>query len=105
MKQILGSFAVLAFMALLAGCEFEPAIDPLVLPDAPPQAFQSAPEEGAEIIESEQETAGGGFIGLAGFDSTQAIAMCGDQLTWGNESVGMCDVPGSDTFYLWISAD
>lgn len=48
---------------------------------------------------------GGGFIGLAGFDSTQAIAQCGEQLTWGDEEVGICDVPGSDTFYVWISQD
>lgn len=61
MNQLLRSFAVLVATASLVGCEFEPAIDPLILPDAPPQAFQSAPVEGAEIIETEQETAGGWF--------------------------------------------
>lgn len=103
--QILRSLAVLALLASLAGCEFEPDIDPLVLPDAPPQAFQSAPEEEGQIVETDQETAGGGVIGLAGFNSAQAMAQCGKQLTWGDEEVGICDVPGSDSFYVWISSD
>ncbi|MFQ5942338.1 MAG: hypothetical protein ACE5JF_02170 [Anaerolineales bacterium] len=103
--KIISSLAVLTLMASLVGCEFEPDIDPLILPDAPPQAFQSDPEGGNEIVETEPETAGGGAIELAGFKSAQAIAQCGDQLTWGNEKVGICDVPGRNAFYVWNSPD
>lgn len=104
-RLIFSSLAFLVLLALLAGCEFEPDIDPLILPDAPPQAFQSAPEEGGDIVGIDQETAGGGVIGLAGFNSAQAMAQCGEQLTWGDEEVGICDVPDSDSFYIWISSD
>ncbi len=104
-RLIFRSPAALVLIALLVGCEFEPDIDPLILPDAPPQAFQSAPEEGGEIVGTNQETAEGGVIGLPGFNSTQAMARCGEQLTWGDEEVGICDVPESDTFYIWISSD
>ncbi len=101
-RLIFSSLASLIFLALLVGCEFEPDIDPLILPDAPPQAFQSASEEGGEIVEPVQQTAGGGVIGLAGFNSAQVMVQCGDQLTWGDEEVGICDVPGKDSFYLWV---
>lgn len=104
-RNFLRSVAVVVALGSLVGCQFEPDIDPLILPDAPPQGFQSVPEEGGEIVEPEPITAGGGVIGLAGFDSTQAMAQCGEQLTWGNEDIGICDAPGSDTFYVWISRD
>jgi len=104
-RLIFSSLVFLVLLALLAGCGFEPDIDPLILPDAPPQAFQSDLEDGGEIVGTDQEAAGGGVIGLAGFNSAQAIAQCGEQLAWGDEEVGICDVPESDTFYVWTSPD
>ena len=102
---IFSSLATLILIAPLVGCEFEPDIDPLILRDAPPQPFQESPEQGGEIAEGHQETAGGGVIDLAGFNSAQAMAHCGKQLTWGDQVVGICDVPGSEKFYLWTSPD
>jgi len=42
---------------------------------------------------------------LGGFDSSHAMAQCGESLTWGDVEVGLCDVPGKDTFYIWTSSD
>ena len=102
---IFWSLATLILVASLVGCEFEPDIDPLILPDAPPQPFQESLDQGGEIADGDEETGGGGAIGLSGFNSAQAMAQCGEQLEWGDEELGICDVPGSDTFYVWTSPD
>ena len=95
-----------AFLAIaLAGCKFQSDIAPLIIPSAPPPAFQSSPETAGEVSPLEPEIAGGGLRLLGGFDSSHATAQCGESLTWGDVEVGLCDVPGKDTFYIWTSSD
>ena len=94
------------FLAIaLAGCKFESDIAPLVIPPAPPPAFQSSPDTEGEVSPIEPEVAGGGLRLLGGLDSSHAMAQCGESLTWGDVEVGLCDVPGKDTFYIWTSSD
>jgi len=89
----------------LTGCKFEADIPPLVIPTAPPPAFQSSVEAEGEVTQLEPGAAGGGLRLLGGFDSSQAMAQCGDELSWGELDTGFCDVPGKDTFYIWTSPD
>ena len=98
------AFIILLTIAI-AGCKFKSDIPPLVIPTAPPPAFQSSADTEGEVTPLEPEAVGGGLRVLGGFDSAYAMAQCGESLTWGDVDVGLCDVPGKDTFYIWTSSD
>jgi len=104
-RRVLRRSVLVVFAAALTGCKFESDIVPLILPTAPPQAFQSSVDPAGETSGMQPESAGGGARWLAGFDSSAAMAQCGEELSWGDADVGMCDVPSKDTFYVWVSTE
>jgi len=96
---------MLSIAIALAGCKFQSDVATLVIPSAPPPAFPSSPDTGGEVLPFEPEVAGGGLRLLGGLESSDAMTQCGRSLTWGDKEVGLCDVPGKDTFYIWTSPD
>lgn len=92
---------------LLTSCQiqFEPDIEPLIIEEVPDQSIA----EGAVEIASGVEDAAGGSPGptepISEFNSSEALALCGIGLSWGDESMGMCLAPGGDTYFAWTDMD
>jgi len=43
---------------------------------------------------------------IQGLHPRDAIALCGGEaLTWGDANAGMCQVPGGETYYIWVGRD
>lgn len=100
-----GISLLIVFSVLLAACEvqFEPDIKPLVIEDAPDQPFvdEIAPEDPAldELPPEEDNRA----EPVSEFSSSEALALCGEGLSWGDETMGMCLAPGGDTYFAWTN--
>jgi len=98
---------LIAFSVLSTSCEiqFEPDIEPLILEQAPNQPF--ANDIGSE--DSSLEDVPQGAVDAAELDSeftsSEALALCGQGLSWGDESMGMCLAPGGDTYFGWTNED
>ena len=97
--------ALTAFSLMLTACEvqFEPDIEPLVIEELPDQPFANeiAPGDSSpEALLSEEDT---GAEPLSEFSSSDALALCGAGLSWGDKTMGMCLAPGGDTYLAWTN--
>ena len=96
---------LLAFSILLAACEvgFTPDIEPLILEEAPDQPFTD--QIGSEEPSPDglaQESAGDAEP-VSEYTSADALALCGEDLSWGDESMGTCLAPGGDSYFAWTN--
>jgi hypothetical protein len=87
--------AFIIFSVMLTACEvqFEPDVEPLIIGPTPDQQIPS--EIGTE----------GGAEPVPGLTSSDALDLCGESLSWGDQSLGMCLAPGGDTYFAWINED
>ena len=78
------------FSLLLSACEIEFTSDvvPLEIGEAPPGSFTDQVPE----AEAQPELA---------FTSAEAMALCGNDLAWGDGAMGACLAPGGDYYYIW----
>jgi len=78
------------FSLLLSACEIEftPDVVPLEIGEAPPGSFTDQVPE----AEAQPELA---------FTSAEAMALCGNDLAWGDGAMGACLAPGGDYYYIW----
>lgn len=96
------SFLIL-FSIVLTACDvaFTPDIEPLVIEEPGDQLFI---EDGIVKDTSTEELSQGSVNDddtVSEFISTDAIALCGGGLSWGDETLGMCLAPGGDTYFIW----
>lgn len=91
---------------LLTACEvdFTPDVVPLELETVPGQPFKEPMSESEQDLSelSTEEAVPEGNAEPA-FDSSDAIELCGSDLTWGNETMGACLAPGGNSYYIWKS--
>lgn len=91
---------------LLTSCEIEftPDVIPLELETVPEQPFKEPmPESEQELSELSTEEAVPEGNAKPEFDSSDAIELCGNDLTWGNKTMGACLAPGGNSYYIWKS--
>ena len=85
---------------MLASCKFEPSIPPLQFPTAPPQPFQ---QYSLESPDTSPTIAPGPTLSSepATLDVKTVLSLCGQALSWGDETVGMCLAPGGASYFVW----
>ena len=96
---------LIAFSVLSTACEvhFESDIEPLIIEEAPDQPFASEiGSADSSLEEFPQEVVGGAEL-TSELTSSDALALCGAGLSWGDESIGMCLAPGGDAYFAWTS--
>jgi len=86
----------------LAACKFESSIPTLQFPTAPPQPFQQFSPQEAEPPPPFEE-APPSSSELSTIDSATALTVCGQELSWGDETVGMCLAPGGASYFVWTN--
>jgi len=96
---------LILFSIVAAACEvqFEPDIDPLVLDSAGDQPFLDELNAQTESIQAPLEETLVEEDSFSEFSSSDAIALCGTGLSWGDETLGMCLAPGGDSYFVWTS--
>lgn len=94
-----------AFAILLTACEiqFEPDIVPLVIEEVPGQPFANEITPGDSPPEALPPAEEPAAEPLSEFSSSDALALCGTGLSWGDETMGMCLAPGGDTYFAWTN--
>jgi hypothetical protein len=97
--------AFTAFSLLLTACEiqFEPDIEPLVIEEVPDQPFANEIPPGDSSLEPLPLEEDAGAEPDSDFSSSDALALCGAGLSWGDETMGMCLAPGGDTYFTWTN--
>jgi len=91
-------------LASAASCEFEPDIEPLILPDAPAQGFQEFSPEQPEVEELAPGDAAAAQS-FGGLTSEDAIEMCQEREFYGDAEVGTCLAPGGESYFVWADPD
>ncbi len=91
---------------LLSSCEvsFEPDIEPLVIEEAPGEAFANGEIDSESSLELESQVP----VDPATFgvlDSSDAIAVCGEMELVGDSRSGSCLAPGGEAYYVWTDSD
>lgn len=88
---------------MVVACDvgFTPDVALLILEEAPDQSFtdEFSPQEvSPEELEQEPAT---DVEPVNKFTPADALAQCGDGLSWGDELMGMCLAPGGDSYFVW----
>lgn len=91
-------------LASVASCKFEPDIEPLILPDAPPQALQEFSPEQPQVQELAPEEAAPP-ASFGDLNSEDAIELCQEREFYGDAEVGTCLAPGGESYFVWVTAD
>lgn len=95
------------FTLVAAACdvEFEPDIEPLIIEGAGDQPFSDELDAQADSMQVPLEETQLEEDSFSEFSSSDAMALCGTELSWGDETVGICLAPGGDTYFVWTDDD
>lgn len=98
---------LILFALVAAACDvqFEPDIDPLILETAGDQPFSDDFDAQADSIDAPLEETPQEEDSFSEFSSSDAMALCGTELSWGDETMGKCLAPGGDTYFVWTNDD
>ena len=89
----------------MAACEvqFTPDVELLIIEEAPDQLLADEIRPVDPSLEGFPQEPNSGPELVSEFSSSDALALCGDGLSWGDESMGMCLAPGGDTYFAWTN--
>jgi len=102
-QKTVSMLVLFSFVAAACDVEFEPDIDPLIIESAGDQPFSDEFDAQAGPIDALPEETPIEEDSLSEFSSSDAMALCGTGLSWGDETMGLCLAPGGDTYFVWTS--
>ncbi len=104
-QKTVSILVLFSFVATACDVQFEPDIDPLVIESAGDQPFSDELGAPADSMQSPLEETAVEEDPFSEFSSSDAMALCGAELSWGDEIMGMCLAPGGDSYFVWTSDD
>ena len=104
-QKTVSILVLFSFVAAACDFQFEPDIDPLILESAGDQPFSDELGSQADSMQPPLEETPAEEDPFSEFSSSDAMALCGAGLSWGDETMGMCLAPGGDSYFVWTSDD
>jgi hypothetical protein len=104
-RKTVSILVLFSFVATACDVKFEPDIDPLILESAGDQPFSDELDTQADSMQAPLEETPVEEDPVSEFSSSDAMALCGAGLSWGDETMGMCLAPGGDSYFVWTSDD
>ena len=104
-QKTVSILVLFSFVAAACDVEFEPDIDPLILESAGDQPFSNELDAKDESMQAALEESPVDGNSISEFSSSDAMALCGTGLSWGDETMGMCLAPGGVSYFVWTSEE
>lgn len=103
LRNAVSVLIVFSFLQTACEVQFEPDVEPLIIEEAPDQPFESEIGSDNSSVEEFPQGVVDGAEPVSELTSSDALALCGESLSWGDQSLGMCLAPGGDTYFAWTN--
>ncbi len=104
-QKTVSMLALFTLVATACDVVFEPDIEPLIIESAGDQPFSNDFDAPADSVDAPIEETPLEEDSFSEFISSDAMALCGTELSWGDKIVEICLAPGGDTYFVWTNDD